>query len=671
MRASLLIFVSSSVRPFCKMKTTTLSAQANDNLWSGRMLLQLILRLGLTMVVYTICRLIFYVYNADLLAIDDLATWGRIMIGGLRFDLSGVIYTNLLVILLHLLPLEKRYAPGYQRAMTITYWICNIPMVLMNLADVVYFRFSGRRTSKAVFDEFANEDPTNFLHFFVQYWPITLTGIALIALWVWAYRLSQRPIGRPTSVDYRYYLASSGTLVVGAFVAIVGMRGSLMIATRPIGPNHASAYVARPEQRSMVLNTPFVMIRTAGKHVLPALRYMSEEEATKLFDPVRTSYQGNYAGMMRGRNVVIIIWESLAREWVGSLNRHIPGYEGYTPFLDSLISRSCYWPEAYAGGGKSIDAMPSILASVPRPMTHFVGSPYSGNHLSSLADALKGAGYQTAFFHNGHNGSMGFDAMARQLGFEHYYGMNEYGDPADYDGKWGIWDEPFLQYISRQLGTLQEPFLAVEFTTSSHDPYKIPEQYRERFTEGEIPLHKCIRYTDHALREFFHSASRQPWYNNTLFLITGDHSVPGALEQYKTSVGAFSVPMILFDPRGELTGERTGKTVQQADVLPTLVHLLGIDYPMVAFGHNMLSDSEDHFAINALDNTYQMIRGDYVLQYDGQQVVALYNKATDPMLRNNLRGQLGSLEAELVRLMQAYLQSYTNRMRDNRMVVGR
>lgn len=648
----------------------TLHLQQQDNLWSGRMLLQLLIRLSLTMVIYTLCRIIFYIYNIDLLGIDDLATWGHIMLGGLRFDLSGVVYTNLLVIVLHLLPLWQRYTRGYQRAMTISYWACNIPMVLINLADVVYFRFSGRRTSKAVFDEFANEDPSNFLHFFFQYWPITLTGIVLIFLWILAYRRCRLSIERPTRIDNKYYLASGGMMIVAAFCAILAMRGSLMIATRPIGPNHASAYVARPEQRSMVLNTPFVMIRTAGKHVLPSLHYMNEQEAVRLFNPVRTSYQGDYSGLMQGRNVVIIIWESLSREWVGSLNTHIEGYKGYTPFLDLLISRSCYWPEAYAGGGKSIDAMPSILASVPRPMTHFVGSPYSGNHLSSLADALSRAGYQTAFFHNGHNGSMGFDAMARQLGFEHYYGMKEYGNDSDYDGKWGIWDEPFLQYMVKQMGKLQEPFLAVEFTTSSHDPYKIPKAYRERFPEGEIPLHKCIRYTDYALQEFFRSASQQPWYHNTIFLITGDHSVPGALEQYKTSVGAFSIPMIIFDPRGELIGEQTSKTVQQADVLPTLVHLLGVDYPMVAFGHNMLSNSEDHFAINALDNTYQMIRGDYVLQYDGQQVVALYNKAKDPMLRNNLRGQ-SDIEAELVRLMQAYLQSFTNRMRDNRMIVGR
>lgn len=651
--------------------TTTFYPSRHDNLWSGRMLLQLLIRLLLVMIVYSLCRIIFYIYNADLLGVDNLETWGRIMLGGLRFDLSGVVYTNLLVILLHILPLRQRYSPGYQRAMTISYWVCNIPMLLINLADVVYFRFSGRRTSKAVFNEFANEDPSNFLHFFTQYWPITLTGILLICLWVWAYRRCKIGIERPVQTNYRYYLASTSMMLVSAFFALVSMRGSLMIATRPIGPNHASAYVVRPEQRSMVLNTPFVMIRTAGKHVLPALRYMEESEALSLFNPVRMSYEGDYAGAMKGRNVVIIIWESLSREWVGSLNTHIDGYQGYTPFLDSLISRSCYWPEAYAGGGKSIDAMPSILASVPRPMTHFVGSPYSGNHLSSLAEALSEEGYQTAFFHNGHNGSMGFDAMARQLGFEHYYGMNEYGNNSDYDGKWGIWDEPFLQYMTRQLGQLKEPFLAVEFTTSSHDPYKIPAKYRDQFPEGEIPLHKCIRYTDYALKEFFRSASSQPWYSNTIFLITGDHSVPGALEQYKTSVGAFSIPMIIFDPRGELIGERAHRTVQQADVLPTLIHLLGVDYPVVAFGHNMLSDSEDHFAINALDNTYQMIRGDYVLQYDGQQVVALYDKAKDPMLRNNLRGKQSETEAELVRLMQAYLQSYTNRMRDNRMVVGR
>ncbi len=632
---------------------------------------QLGIRLLLIMMLYTLGRIVFYIYNADLLAIDSTETWWRIMLGGLRFDLSAVIYSNLLVIALWLIPHPWRYAPRYRVWIDRLLLICNIPMLILNLGDVAYYRYSARRTSLDVLNEFSNENPLNFTHFLWQFWPITLIVLALSVGLIYALRYLRRlAINGPKSRLGMHYIASTILLAISIVGMIFGMRGSFILVTRPLAPNHAALYIARPEQRAMVLNTPFVMLRTAGKHVLTPLVYMSEDEARALFDPVRlTPAPSAVSGSMRGRNVVVIIWESLAREWSGRLNGHIEGYTGYTPFLDSLMAHSYYYEQAFAGGGKSIDAMPAIFASVPRPQTPFVGTLYSGNSLSSIADATRTAGYSTIFFHNGHNGSMGFDAMAHQLGFEQYRGMTEYGDDRDFDGKWGIWDEPFLQFMARELSTLREPFFAAEFTTTSHEPYQVPQAYEGYFPKGHIPIHQCIGYSDHALQKFFETAKSQPWYQNTLFVITADHAVPGHLSEYKTSEGAFAIPMIFYDPQGKLVGRDAQRVVQQADVLPTLIDLLGLDYPVVAFGHNMFADAEDHFAINSLDGTYQMIRGDYILQHDGEKVIALYNRRLDPKLLHNIATTDSTTLAELLPLMQAYLQSFTQRMINDQMSV--
>lgn len=630
---------------------------------------QFVLRLAITMLIYTLCRVVFYVYNRDLLGVDSWDTMLTLFIGGLRFDLSGVLYVNLLANALTLLPLPWRYRSGYQRAVTIIYWVCNILAFLANMGDIVYYRFTGRRTTLQVFDEFANESAFKFLSFFGLYWQITLVGLLLITLWIYLYRFTALKRTAPISFGWAYYLKATAYLVVLGTCIVFGMRGTLIGANRPIGPAHVAHYIARPEQGPMVLNTPFVMVRTADKLGLRSRTYMSEEQAIRLFNPEKRISRGAYAGSMQGRNVVIIIWESFAREWVGALNKDIKDYRGFTPFVDSLLTRSYYWEHAYAGGGKSIDAMPAILASVPRPQTHFIGSPYSGNALSSLPKALKTKGYHTAFFHNAPNGSMGFDAMAKQLGFQAYYGKTEYANDEDYDGWWGIWDEPFLQFMVREVSKLPQPFLAVEFTTTSHAPFRIPKKYEPIYPEGEHPLHRCIRYTDHALEEFFKAASKEPWYNETLFLITADHAVPGALEEYKTSEGVFRIPMILFDPQGKLQGVEAEQVVQQADVLPTLISLLGIDYPVVAFGHNMLDKEDEHFAINSLDNVYQMVRGRWVFQYDGEQVIALYDRLADRGLKDNLKDKRPDIVGELLPLMQAYLQSFTNRMINNQLTI--
>lgn len=624
---------------------------------------RLVIRLGLAMAMYTLCRLAFYLYNQDLLGIDSWGTWWEIMLGGLRFDLSAVLYTNLLVIALYLVPHPWRTSAGYLRATTWVYLLCNIPMLVVNMADVVYYRYTGRRTSLDVLEEFAHEDTLGFVRLLWSFLPITLITIGLIVLWIWLDRRLTIGARRPKHFGWRYYVGSLVCLLAFIPILIGGLRGGFLKATRPIAPNHASAYTARPEQRAMVLNTPFVMIRTAGKYRLSPLSYMSNDEATQILDLRHLGATPTpYTGRMQGRNVVVIIWESLAREWVGALNRDLEGYEGYTPFLDSLLSESYYWTEAFASGAKSIDAMPALLGSVPRPIIPFVSSIYSGNKVHAIGEAAQRAGYETIYFHNAPNGSMGFDAMARQLGFRQYRGKSEYGDDRDFDGSWGIWDEPFLQYMVRELSTLPQPFVAVEFTTTSHEPYRVPEQYEGVLPEGDIPMHRCIRYTDMALRHFFEAARQTDWYRNTLFVITADHAVSGYRPEYKTSVGLHSIPMILFDPQGGLVGVNTETIVQQTDLMPTLVDLLGWQYPHIAFGRNMLDPSGEHFAVHPVDNAYQMIRGRYVLQHDGERPLALYDRIADRHLRDNLLQSRPDVLAEILPVMQSYLQQFTQRM---------
>ncbi len=265
---------------------------------------------------------------------------------------------------------------------------------------------------------------------------------------------------------------------------------------------------------------------------------------------------------------------------------------------------------------------------------------------------------------------MGFDAMAKQLGYEDYFGRESYGNDDDFDGKWGIWDEPFLQFIAKKANTFREPFFITEFTTSSHEPYKVPEQYEARFPNKECPYYKVMPYTDYALEQFFKTASKEPWYENTLFVITADHSVFPHLKEYKTSLGAYSIPFIFFDPRGELIGADTTTVVQQADFLPTIMDLVGIETPTITFGHNMFSKNEEHFAINTMNEAFQIVRGDYALQFDGTKVLALFNYKEDPFLKKNLKGQGLETEAELTKLIQAFLQELSERLHQDKLTVS-
>lgn len=635
----------------------------------GTLPILLFWRFALALVVYTLCRVVFYFYNSDLLGFDSGEALTQAFFGGLRFDLSGLLYVNLLVIVLHLLPLPSRYHPRYLKLVDLSYWFCNIPAFILNLGDTVYYRFTAKRTTLDVFTEFANENPLGFLGLFLDYWQITLIGIAFIVAWVWAYR-HPKPNTNALIFGWKYYTLSTLYFILVGILVVAGIRGGFSPTLRPIAPNQAALHIDKPEQRAMVLNTPFAMIRLAGKQLLPEYRFMSQEEMERLYSPLQPpATSDKWSGYFAGRNIMVIIWESLSREWVGALNKDIPNYKGFTPFLDSLISKSYVFERAFANGGQSVDAMPAIYASIIRPGIPFVSSVYSGNALRALPMILRERGYDTRFYHNAPNGSMGFDAMAHQLRFASYRGMTEFNNDDEFDGRWGIWDEPFLQYVANDISTLKEPFLASEFTTTSHHPYKIPEKYQQRFPEGRHPQFHCMRYTDYSLEQFFRTAQTKPWYRNTIFIILGDHSVPGDLEEYKNAYHAKAIPIIFFDPRGELVGRESKKPVQQTDIFPTLMDLWGVKEPILSYGSNMFIDDEDtRSVVMHIDGGYQMINRDYLLQFDGERVVALYNVAKDPNCKTDVQGQEPKVVTSMLPKLKAYLQDFSQRMRENKLM---
>lgn len=634
----------------------------------------LLYRLAIAYLFFGLTRLLFYLFNYEHFADMTTAQVLRAWVGGLRFDTAAVLYLNLLFILLSILPFRFRKHKYYQRALNLSFYIPNTLGIMAGLADCVYFPNTLRRTTSSVFSEFANEQSSFFFHLLLEYWYIVLLAIFSVLLLVFLYR-RVRPV-RFIGEKQRWYLYYPLQLVI-AFLFVVyaawGLRGGSFAKNwRPLGMSYANVSVDKIEHRALVLNTPYCIIRTIGKQELPQKHFFAtDEELLQYFNPVHNLAADStaYFGKLRGRNVVVIIIESFARQYIGCLNKDLPNYKGYTPCFDSLAAQGYCFKQAFANGRKSIDAMPSVLASIPPLHGHFVTSHYSGNRINGLASCLREMGYSSAFFHGAPNGSMGFDAFVKQAGYEHYFGKTEYNNDADYDGVWGIWDEPFLQRMLHELSQMQQPFLGTVFTLSSHDPFQVPKEYEGVFPDEGEPLVHCIGYTDHALGKFFQEVARQPWFKNTLFLITADHANGSLRPEYRTSVLGFATPMLLYAPNSDLRGFNDSTTVQQADVLPTLLSLLGYPKSIVAFGNNMLSAQSPHFAVCDFDGTYQLIEEGFVLQHDGEHPTALFNYVKDNELSHNLLDSLPNRASRMTHRLEALLQTYNTRMRANNLLV--
>lgn len=569
--------------------TDEASTWARTALRQGNIYVALGTSLTLVMLLFMVCRVAFYTYNADFFPEMTFGRFARIAAGGLRFDLTAVLYLNMLFVLLVIVPFRFRFNPVYQRSLKYLFLVTNSLGLLANIADTVYYRFTLRRTTLSVLQQFENE--SNLLglliQFMLDYWYAVV--FFLLLAWILKKVYGMIPVKGPLLTNPRtFYVSGTVAMVVIAALVVAGIRGGFGESTRPITLSNAAQYATVPKDINIVLNTPFALLRTARTPIVQKVNYFgTDEEAEQIFSPIRIPTD---TGSFSRKNVVVLILESFSMEFVGAYN----GGKGYTPFLDSLIEHSFAFQHSFANGRKSIDAMPSVICSIPAIEVPFVLSHYSGDRLNSLPSLLKDKGYYTAFFHGAPNGSMGFQAFANSCGFDNYYGKDEYGQNEDYDGIWGIWDHKFLPYYAEKMKGFQEPFFTTFFSVSSHHPYNLPKEFEGKFKGGEMTIYRCIEYTDFALRKFFDQVSKMPWYNNTLFVITADHaSAQINLKEYNTARGYFSVPIIFFDP-GVVTVNDTGEPqplideiVQQIDIMPSILSYLNYDRPYVAFGRNV------------------------------------------------------------------------------------
>ena len=632
----------------------------------------LLLRFIIALLLFTFCRIIFLVFNFSFYSDISSTAVFKILTGGVIFDISSLFYLLSLYIVFQILPFKFRNIKLYQK---ISFWLYLIPVslgIILNLSDTLYYQFTLKRTTFAIIEQFSNETNMGklFFQFILDYWYMVLTSGSLIYLTIFLNKKIDIKTVKIKNPFY-YFISSLAFSCLVAALFIIGVRGGYKHSTRPITLSNASKFTTKPNQRAIVLNTPFALIKTFNEDPLKEVQYFSSLQKQ---EEVYSAYHHNLKignNSFQKKNVVLIILESFGREHIGALNKHIPNYKGFTPFLDSLINSSYTFKKSFANGRKSISGMPSTIASIPSLTTPFVLSHYSGNDINSLANILGKEGYYSAFFHGAPNGSMGFDAFSRQAGFTDYFGMSEYGNDDDFDGFWGIWDEDFFQFYANEMNGMKEPFFTSIFSLSSHHPFQLPEKYKNVFPKGELPIQETIGYSDNALKEFFKTSSKMPWFKNTIFVLTADHAATFSdLDEYKTPAGAFAVPIIIYDPSNpKLAGINDSNVIQHIDIMPTVLNMLNYPDEYIAFGTDVFDSLSDHFALTNYSGTYHLFKGDYLLQYDGINVVGLYNFIEDPLFVSNLINDKKPQQEELLKLCQAFIQEHNRRMIHNKTTI--
>ncbi|MBQ9311523.1 MAG: sulfatase-like hydrolase/transferase [Bacteroidales bacterium] len=616
-------------------------------------------------------QIIFYLLNSTLFNVAGFKDFANICVGNIRFGLSTLSIFLAPYLIFALLPITIKQKKWYRIFLSVLYFIGVEFILVCNLIDCGYYRFTFKRLTFDIFNYLGVGGDFNSLipQFVRDYWHIFLIFIILnIVMYVLDWRIRKRWKTESMQYTKSFILSQSIVLVLVLIVSVIFQRGGFQV--RPIGLLQASEYTST-QNASLVLNTPFTIYRTIGKAGLQTKQFYTEEELEKIYTPISKPAKEIWADtlfneplQMGKTNVVMIIIESYAAEYLSTYNKN---GATYTPFIDSLAKHSIVF-QGYSNGKRSIDGIPAVVSSMPLLNEEsYITSSYGENKLGSIASLLKNNGYSTAFYHGGYNGTMNFDGFTNHVGYENYYGKNEYNNNADYDGNWGIFDEPFLQYMGKKLNTTQNPFLATVFTLSSHHPYTIPTQHKGRFPKGTLIVHETVAYTDYAVRRFFDYAKQQDWFENTLFVITADHSALTGTKEFQTALGLYRIPVIFYSPKLK-HGLVSNDFMQQIDIFPTICDLLHNEKPFFSFGKSIFSN-DTHFYVYFSNGEYIVRLGDYVSKYREGYKTQLFNAVTDPDMRNDISSQNEKITKQHTIFTQALIQQYNNRLIKNQTTI--
>ncbi|WP_262148901.1 LTA synthase family protein [Chryseobacterium foetidum] len=619
-------------------------------------------RIFLAFVFYQIARLLFWFFNKDLIKVDSVSDYLSLAFHGIAFDLTAILYVNMLFIFLSLIPIVINTKSGYQKFLFWLYFITNGIAYVMNFGDFIYYKFSQTRLTVAAFQVAQHE--TNILKVFTtsskEHPFVIVWFVILMILWVFLYKRFKVNYRKPVKL-IPYFLWSILILCLSSVLIVGGIRGDFKHSTRPINLVDANKFVKIPIQGNLVLNSTFSFFRTLGSNNFKEVHFVDEKFIDDNIFPYKT-YERKVADRP---NVVIFIVESFGREYSGAFNKdkNIKDFVSYTPFIDSLANESLIFPNTFANGRQSIHGMSSILAGIPSLTDAFTSSPYSNQKIQSIVSVCNDLGYETSFYHGAPNGSMGFLGFGNILGFKNYYGLNEYNNQQHFDGMWAIWDEPFLQYFAKNSGRKQ-PFMSTVFTASSHHPFKIPEKYKGKFKRGKIEMHEPMQYTDYAIRKYFETARKLPWFNNTIFVFTGDHTNQIAYPEYEKLMNRFAVPLLFYSPNPayQLKGVNN-ELAQQIDIYPTLADLIGYNKKIRSWGRSLLSEKQyQPLIVNSDGSSEQFIYGNFMYRFDGKNITGVYFK-DDLGFENNQIAQLKTPEVEKGKLVaKAWYQDYMDRV---------
>jgi len=603
---------------------------------------------------FLVLRFIFLIYNQSILAIEEVSGHGifKSFWYGIRTDFASISYIMVMPVIIMI----------FQQVWNLK-WLNKVNLVFQSLMILVYSlitvaelgiypEWRTKLSAKALLylrrpDEAVNSISVNEF--------MSLLGLSLLlaAGGIYVFRkyfftgIEKKPRKKLYTVIF--------SLIVFPLI-LMGIRGGV----QPIPISPSAAYFSKHSiLNHTALNSGFnlaISLLEYNKFSYDnPFKFLPEEEAKQRVANLFIVEKDTTISVLKTQkpNIVIILLES----WSADLIESLGGEPGITPEFAKLEKNGILFTEHYSTGSRSQQAMASVLGGFPAvPFTTITENASKYSKLPSLTKLLKDEGYYSLFHFGGQLTYGNMKAYTYYNGFDKV--VEEYDFPGDISrGRLGVHDEYLFSRIISDYNEVEQPFISMMLTLSSHSPYDQPMEDIFDWGGNENAFINSAYYTDRELGKFLREAKKQDWYSNTLFIIMADHSHNTYRNWLLESFNYHKVPLFFYGDviKDEYRGNKIDKIVYNADVPKTLLNQMGVKADDFVWSKDIFNPYSAEFAFFELHYAYgwKERNGCFVYSWDWNHY---YEDEMEPGLSENEKEQLNDNgEAFLQVLFQEFL----------------
>jgi phosphoglycerol transferase MdoB-like AlkP superfamily enzyme len=435
-------------------------------------------------------------------------------------------------------------------------------------------------------------------------------------------------------------------LILLPFLLVIGYRGGFQLS--PI--NESSAYYSTLQiNNHIATNTCWYLAHSfveANDQKNPYV-FMDAQKAKSITADLFATTSDKTQAIIKKKqpNIVIIVLES----WTADIIKALGGENDVTPHFDELRKEGLLFTQMYGSGFRTEQGLVSILSGFPaQPNNSIITTPSKAEQLPSLNIELGKQGYQSSFYYGGEVEFANMKSYLLNTQFEKIIDKNNF-DKNELNSKWGAHDEYVFKKQLAGLKNEKQPFFSVVLTLSTHEPYEVTMQ--TPFTGGEEQerFKKAAYYTDYCLFNYFNEAKKQPWYDNTLFILVADHGHHLPKNRNMDFPEGRRITAMIMG--GALTDSLRGKTFDkisnQNDVPAIVLGALKLPHTNFVWSKNVFDKSVKEFAYYSNENALGWVTPE-------QNIVYSFNSKKVSELQPKTQTKLNDT---ILLQAQAYLQT--------------